>query len=143
MDLYGVTDVDLDVPKDQQVIRSFAWSVVEEAGEAIELYDAAGNCYLFDPATGSLTPCDAPMEGGDMPSDPTQAPVDPTQAAEPAPVEEGYAKPMHESTEVTPAPATTVVEESTVVAEQATQIIEESTAPAQLSVVNRILANIK
>lgn len=114
-----------------------------EAGEAIELYDAAGNCYLFDPATGSLTPCDAPMEGGDMPSDPTQAPVDPTQAAEPAPVEEGYAKPMYESTEVTPAPATTVVEESTVVAEQATQIIEESTAPAQLSVVNRILANIK
>ena len=91
-----------------------------DAGEAVELYDAAGNCYLYDPSTGSLTPCDAPAEGGDM-GDAPQAP-----AEEPAPVVE----------------STTIVTESTVV-EPAAQIIEESTAPAQVSVVNRILANIK
>ena len=96
-----------------------------DAGEAVELYDAAGNCYLYDPSTGSLTPCDAPAEGGDMGA----APVDPASQApaeEPAPVVE----------------STTIVTESTVV-EPAAQIIEESTAPTQVSVVNRILANIK
>lgn len=87
-----------------------------DVGEAVELYDAAGNCYLYDSSTGSLTPCDAPAEGGDMGA----APVDPVDPAE------------------EPAPVT----ESTVVEPDA-RIIEESTAPAQVSVVNRILANIK
>lgn len=39
MNLYGVPRIDLDVPKDQQMIRAMAWSVVEEAGEAMEAYD--------------------------------------------------------------------------------------------------------
>ena len=97
-------------------------------GDTIELYDAAGNCYLFDPATGSLTPVDAPVEGAG----------EGFEGGEPAPQEPA---PVAESTEV-PAPA---IEESTVIADQepATQIIEESTVPAQVSVVNRILANIK
>ena len=104
-----------------------------DAGEAVELYDAAGNCYLYDPATGSLTPCDAPAEGGDMgaaPVDPTVDPAEEVPAEEPAPVVEST------TTEQT------IVTESTVVEPDA-QIIEESTAPAQVSVVNRILANIK
>ena len=92
-----------------------------DAGEAVELYDAAGNCYLYDPSTGSLTPCDAPAEGGDMGDAP---------AEEPAPVVESTTTEQN------------IVTESTVV-EPAAQIIEESTAPAQVSVVNRILANIK
>ena len=102
-------------------------------GDTIELYDAAGNCYLFDPATGSLTPVDAPVEGAG----------EGFEGGEPAPQEPAPQEPapVAESTEV-PAPA---IEESTVIADQepATQIIEESTVPAQVSVVNRILANIK
>lgn len=103
-----------------------------DAGEAVELYDAAGNCYLYDPSTGSLTPCDAPAEGGDMGA----APVDPVDPASQAPAEEPA--PVVESTTT----EQTIVTESTVVEPDA-QIIEESTAPAQVSVVNRILANIK
>ena len=38
MDLYELTyPLDLDLPRDQQVIRSFAWSTVEEMGEALEV----------------------------------------------------------------------------------------------------------
>ena len=37
IDLYDVPSVDLDVPKDQQVLRVLAWSVIEEAAEAIDV----------------------------------------------------------------------------------------------------------
>ena len=105
-----------------------------DAGEAVELYDAAGNCYLYDPATGSLTPCDAPAEGGDMGA----APVDPAAEVPAAEVPAEEPAPVVESTTT----EQNIVTESTVV-EPAAQIIEESTATAQVSVVNRILANIK
>ena len=102
-----------------------------DAGEAVELYDAAGNCYLYDPSTGSLTPCDAPAEGGDMGDAPAEGgDMGDAPAEEPAPVVESTTTEQN------------IVTESTVV-EPAAQIIEESTAPAQVSVVNRILANIK
>lgn len=39
MNLYEVPDIDLDIPKDQQLIRAMAWSVVEEAGEAMEVFE--------------------------------------------------------------------------------------------------------
>jgi NTP pyrophosphatase (non-canonical NTP hydrolase) len=39
MNLYEVPDIDLDIPKDQQLIRAMTWSVVEELGEAIEVWD--------------------------------------------------------------------------------------------------------
>lgn len=41
MDLYKVPDIDLDIPSDQQLIRAMAWSVVEEAGEAIEVVEGS------------------------------------------------------------------------------------------------------
>lgn len=41
MNLYGVPKIDLDVPKDQQLIRAMAWSVVEEAGEAMEVHQGS------------------------------------------------------------------------------------------------------
>lgn len=41
MDLYKIPQIDLDIPKDQQLIRAMAWSVVEEAGEAIEVVEGS------------------------------------------------------------------------------------------------------
>lgn len=38
MEMYKVPKLDLDIPRDQQLIRAMAWSVVEEAGEALEVY---------------------------------------------------------------------------------------------------------
>lgn len=38
MNLYKIPALDLDIPADQQIIRAMAWSVVEEAGEALEVY---------------------------------------------------------------------------------------------------------
>lgn len=64
----------------------------EDPMDGLELYDAAGNCYLFDPNTGSLTPVDMPAD------------------AEPAPVVESTVIAQTvESTEIAP------IEESTVV----------------------------
>ncbi len=39
----------------------------EDPMDALELYDAAGNCYLFDPNTGSLTPVDMPADAEPAP----------------------------------------------------------------------------
>jgi hypothetical protein len=97
---------------------------IPDGGDAIELYDAAGNCYLFDPNTGSLTPCDAPA-GDDVPAE--EAAVD---AA--APVAESCG-PVQESTELgdgQPVEQAPVIEESTI------------TAVAQ-NRISKILANIK
>lgn len=41
MSLYKVPKIDLDIPSDQQLIRAMAWSVVEEAGEAMEVYEGS------------------------------------------------------------------------------------------------------
>jgi NTP pyrophosphatase (non-canonical NTP hydrolase) len=35
--LYEVPNVDLDVPKDQQILRVLAWCVIEEAAEALDV----------------------------------------------------------------------------------------------------------
>lgn len=97
----------------------------EDPMDALELYDAAGNCYLFDPNTGSLTPVDMPAD------------------AEPAP---DSVPPVEAPEEPAPAP----VAESTVIAQTAqtaqTAPIEESTvvpSTVNSSAVARILANIK
>ena len=93
----------------------------EDPMDALELYDAAGNCYLFDPNTGSLTPVDAP--------------VDQEQAPDSVPPVEAEPAPVIESTIIVPvsnAAATTPIEESTVVA-----------PTVNSSTVARILANIK
>lgn len=93
----------------------------EDPMDGLELYDAAGNCYLFDPNTGSLTPVD-------MPADEEIAPdsVPPVEAAAPAPVVE--------STEIAQGSEgkTAPIEESTVVP-----------STVNSSTVARILANIK
>ena len=88
----------------------------EDPMDGLELYDAAGNCYLFDPNTGSLTPIDAPDS------------VPPVEAPAPA-------APVVESTEITQGSEGKVapIEESTVVAPSA----------VNSSTVARILANIK
>lgn len=94
----------------------------EDPMDSLELYDAAGNCYLFDPNTGSLTPVD-------MPADAEQAPdsVPPVEAAAPAPVVESTViAQTAETTETAP------IEESTVVP-----------STVNSSTVARILANIK
>lgn len=97
----------------------------EDPMDALELYDAAGNCYLFDPNTGSLTPVDMPAD------------------AEPAP---DSVPPVEAPEEPAPAP----VAESTVIAQTAataqTAPIEESVvvpSTVNSSAVARILANIK
>ena len=64
----------------------------EDPMDGLELYDAAGNCYLFDPNTGSLTPIDAPEDEEIAPD--SVPPVDDAAAA-PAP-----AAPVVESTEI-------------------------------------------
>ena len=38
IDLYKVPTVDLDIPADQQILRTFAWCIVEEAAEALDVY---------------------------------------------------------------------------------------------------------
>ena len=86
---------------------------VPDGGDAIELYDAAGNCYLFDPNTGSLTPCDAPAADEGVP------------AAEAA-VDAGAQ--MQESTEL--GECAPIIEESTI-------------TPATQNRISKILANIK
>ena len=88
----------------------------EDPMDGLELYDAAGNCYLFDPNTGSLTPVDAPAD-----QEPAPDSVPPVEA-DPAP-----AAPVAESTEIAH------IEESTVITPSA----------ANSSTVARILANIK
>ncbi len=90
----------------------------EDPMDALELYDAAGNCYLFDPNTGSLTPVD-------MPADAEPAPDSVPPVEEPAPVP----APVAESTVIAP---TAPIEESTVVP-----------STVNSSAVARILANIK
>lgn len=92
----------------------------EDPMDGLELYDAAGNCYLFDPNTGSLTPVDMPADAEPAPDSvpPVEAPAEPAPAAP--------------------------VAESTVIAETAP--IEESTvvpSTVNSSTVARILANIK
>lgn len=100
----------------------------EDPMDALELYDAAGNCYLFDPNTGSLTPVDAPADQEPAPDSVPPVEADPTIPEEPAPVAE--------STVIVPAAtapaATAPIEESTVVA-----------PTSNSSTVARILANIK
>ena len=86
---------------------------VPDGGDAIELYDAAGNCYLFDPNTGSLTPCDAPAADEGVPA---------AEAAVDAGVQ------MQESTEL--GASASVIEESTI-------------TPATQNRISKILANIK
>ena len=93
-----------------------------DGGDAIELYDAAGNCYLFDPNTGSLTPCDAPAADEGVPA--AEAAVD-------------AGAPVVESTELG---------ECAPVEGQPVQapVIEESTiTPATQNRISKILANIK
>ena len=97
----------------------------EDPMDALELYDAAGNCYLFDPNTGSLTPCDAPADVETAPDS-----VPPVEAPAPAPVPEE--EPVAESTVIAQTAKTAPIEESTVV---------QSTVNS--SAVARILANIK
>ena len=100
----------------------------EDPMDAIELYDAAGNCYLFDPNTGSLTPCD-PVEGGEPQA--TEGEISDDDQAPAAP-----AAPVAEST---------VVEGSEPVEGEGT-VVEESTVITQShnsSVVAKILSNIK
>jgi len=101
--------------------------------EGIELYDAAGNAYLFDPASGSLTPIDA---GDSAPDASEQAPdldpaLDPAAAPEPeAPAVDPAQDPMEENTQI-PAQAQAI--------EESTQIVSAS---PQSSVVSKILANL-
>ena len=113
-------------------------------GEAIELYDAAGNCYLFDPNTGSLTPVDAPEEGDPMGTEGEMSDDAAAQAAAPVVPEEQPA-PVAESTELEGAPVEG--EGEVVVNEGEGQVVEESTViePARhnSAVVAKILANIK
>ena len=100
----------------------------EDPMDALELYDAAGNCYLFDPNTGSLTPVDAPADQEPAPDSVPPVEADPTIPEEPA-------APVAESTVIVPetsAAATAPIEESTVVAPSVNS-----------STVARILANIK
>ena len=87
--------------------------------DTLELYDAAGNCYAFDPNTGSLTPIDAP-EGIEDEMEEQEPEIEPVEPVEPV------VPPMEESTVVTSAP-----------------LIEESSVNTNQSVVARILANIK
>lgn len=93
----------------------------EDPMDGLELYDAAGNCYLFDPNTGSLTPVD-------MPADEEIAPdsVPPVEAPAPAPVVESTVIAQGSEGKVAP------IEESTVVP-----------STVNSSTVARILANIK
>lgn len=94
----------------------------EDPMDGLELYDAAGNCYLFDPNTGSLTPVDMPAD-----AEPAPDSVPPVEAAAPAPVVESTVIAQTvESTEIAP------IEESTVVP-----------STVNSSTVARILANIK
>jgi hypothetical protein len=103
---------------------------IPDGGDAIELYDAAGNCYLFDPNTGSLTPCDAPA-GDDVPAE--------EAAVDAAPVAESCG-PVQESTELGEGQP---VESGEAPAEQA-PVIEESTITAVAqNRISKILANIK
>ncbi len=100
----------------------------EDPMDALELYDAAGNCYLFDPNTGSLTPVDAPADQEPAPDSVPPVEADPTIPEEPA-------APVAESTVIVPetsADASAPIEESTVVAPSVNS-----------STVARILANIK
>ena len=92
----------------------------EDPMDGLELYDAAGNSYLFDPNTGSLTPIDAPEDEELAPDS-----VPPVEA--PAPVAE--------STVIAQGSAGKVasIEESTVITPSA----------VNSSTVARILANIK
>ena len=94
----------------------------EDPMDALELYDAAGNCYLFDPNTGSLTPVD-------MPADAEPAPDSVPPVEEPAPEEPA---PVVESTVIAQTAETAPIEESTVVP-----------STVNSSAVARILANIK
>lgn len=97
---------------------------IPDGGDAIELYDAAGNCYLFDPNTGSLTPCDAPV-GDDVPA--AEAAVD-------------AGAPVVESTELGAQAEGQPVEGEQVQA----PVIEESTiTTVAQNRISKILANIK
>lgn len=97
----------------------------EDPMDSLELYDAAGNCYLFDPNTGSLTPVDMPAD-----AEPAPDSVPPVEAAaEPAPVVESTEIAQGSEGEGKVAP----IEESTVITPSA----------ANSSTVARILANIK
>ena len=99
----------------------------EDPMDALELYDAAGSCYLFDPNTGSLTPVDMPADAEPAPDSvpPVEAPEEP--APVPAPVAESTV--IAQTAETAP---TAPIEESTVV-----------TSTVNSSAVARILANIK
>lgn len=94
----------------------------EDPMDALELYDAAGNCYLFDPNTGSLTPVDMPADAEPAPDSvpPVEAPEEPAPA------------PVAESTVIAQTAQTAPIEESTVVP-----------STVNSSAVARILANIK
>ena len=94
----------------------------EDPMDALELYDAAGNCYLFDPNTGSLTPVDMPADAEPAPDSvpPVEVPEEPAPA------------PVAESTVIAQTAPTAPIEESTVV-----------TSTVNSSAVARILANIK
>lgn len=109
----------------------------EDPMDALELYDAAGNCYLFDPNTGSLTPVDAPADQEPAPDSVPPVEADPTIPEEPAPVAE--------STVIAPA-ANADASAPAATAPAASAPIEESTVVAPTSnssTVARILANIK
>ena len=99
----------------------------EDPMDGLELYDAAGNCYLFDPNTGSLTPIDAPEDEEMNPDS-----IPPVDAPAPAPA------PVVESTEIA---------QGSVEGECEVAPIEESTmitsSTVNSSTVARILANMK
>lgn len=99
----------------------------EDPMDALELYDAAGNCYLFDPNTGSLTPVDAPAD-----QEPAPDSVPPVEADPAAPVAESTVIVPETSADASAPVATAPIEESTVVAPSVNS-----------STVARILANIK
>lgn len=95
----------------------------EDPMDSLELYDAAGNCYLFDPNTGSLTPIDMPAD-----AEPAPDSVPPVEA--PAPVVESTV--IAQTAETAETAQTAPIEESTVVP-----------STVNSSTVARILANIK
>jgi len=55
IDLYDVPSVDLDVPKDQQVLRVLAWSVIEEAAEAIDVIKTTNDSEHLKDEVADLT----------------------------------------------------------------------------------------
>lgn len=55
-DSYGINLLDLDLPTDQQIAREFAWNVVEEMGEVLEVYHGTKDrSHILDELADSLS----------------------------------------------------------------------------------------